>query len=153
MHFACMLGQKFSILTMWGGWVFAYTRHLNEYKLWDRCASIRHIGQVPDLVNLLQGKRQTLRKLEAEALKAINEDGADVIMLGSTTMHQAHEYLSKRLSVPVLNPGLVAYKIAEALIDMNLTQSKHAYPEPRSPRDDMVHAMAEAAQKFPWPPK
>lgn len=153
MHLACMLGHKFTVLTMWERWVFLYSKHLEEYKLWDRCASVRNIGQEPNLVSLLEGKKETLKKLEAEALKAIEEDGADVIMLGSTTMHQAHDYLSKKLPVPVLNPGLVAYKIAEVLVELNLSQSKVAYPAPRTPRDDMVHAMAETARKFSWPPK
>ncbi len=153
MHLACMLGNKFTILTLWDRWVYNYRRHLNEYRLWDRCASIRDVGQVPDLVNLLEGKEEVLGKLEKEAKKAIEEDGADVIILGSTTMHKAHAYLSKRLTIPVLNPGLVAYKIAEVLVELNLSQSKHTYQEPQSPRDDMVHAMAKAAREFPWPPK
>ncbi len=153
MHFACMLGHKFTILTMWERWVFAYRRHLDEYNLWDRCASIRHIGESPNLVKLLKGKEeQTIKKLEAEGLKAVNEDGADVIILGSTTMHQAHKYLSEKLPVPVVNPGLVAYKIAEMMVELNTSQSKRTYPPPQRPRDDMVHAMVEASVKFPWSP-
>ena len=39
-------------------------------------------------------------KLTAEAQKAIDEDGADVILLGSTTMHQAGDYMAAHLPVP-----------------------------------------------------
>jgi allantoin racemase len=43
------------------------------------------------------------------------DDGADVIGLGSTTMHGAHRYLSDRLPVPVINPGPLTYKLAKML--------------------------------------
>ena len=45
--------------------------------------------------------------LTAEAQKAIDEDGADVILLGSTTMHQAGDYMAAHLPAPVINPGPV----------------------------------------------
>ncbi len=151
MHLACMLGHKFSIITMWDKWIHLYKKHLDEYKLWDRCASLRHIGEIPNLEELLTGKEETFKKLEAESWKAIKEDGADVIILGSTTMHQSQKYLAERLPVPVLNPGLIAYKIAEMLLELKLSHSKVAYPSPQKPKDDMVLAMAQTAKKFPWP--
>lgn len=151
MHFACMLGHKFSIITMWDRWIPIYKKHLDEYKLWDRCASLRHIGEVPNLEELLTGKEEIFKKLEAESWKAIKEDGADVIILGSTTMHQSQQYLAQRLPVPVLNPGLVAYKIAEVLLELNLSHSKVAYPPPQKPKDEMVFAMGQTTKQFPWP--
>jgi Asp/Glu/hydantoin racemase len=52
------------------------------------------------------GIGEALARALAEAgRKAIEEDGADVLLLGSTTMHQAHAYLAERLPVPVINPG------------------------------------------------
>jgi hypothetical protein len=33
--------------------------------------------------------------------------------------------------VPILNPGLVAFKLCEALLDLGLTHSKKAYPAPK----------------------
>ena len=58
------------------------------------------------------------------------EDGADVIVLGSTTMHQSAGWLAKNLPIPVINPGLVAYKQAELLIQLGLSHSKKAFPNP-----------------------
>ncbi|MFQ5761660.1 MAG: aspartate/glutamate racemase family protein, partial [Candidatus Bathyarchaeia archaeon] len=122
-----------------------YKKHLNEYHLWDRCASLRDIGEVPDLAQLLTGKEETtFKKLEETCGKCIDEDGADVIILGSTTMHQSAKYLQERLPVPVLNPGLVAYKVAEMLVELGLSHSKHAYPTPTTLKDEMVLAMAAA---------
>jgi allantoin racemase len=138
-HIACTLGHKFSILTMWEPWVPLYTKTLTEYGLTHRCASIRHINTRPDVQELLEGKEEVVfAKLEAEALKAIEEDGAGVIVLGSTTMHQSHRYLQEKLPVPVINPGVVAYKLCELLLDLDLSHSKKAYPAPETLQDELL---------------
>ena len=94
-HIACCLGHKFSIITMWDEWFHLYTKTLKEYGLEHRCASLRSIKTRPDLEELLAGKEEVVfKKLEEECRQAIDEDGADVILLGSTTMHQSHSHLS-----------------------------------------------------------
>ncbi len=141
---ACMLGQKFSIISMWDKWYHFYKKNLNEYKLWDRLASMRNIDTRPDLKELLAGKEEVIfKKLEQESLRAIEEDGADVIVLGSTTMHQSHAYLAERLPVPVINPGLVMYKFCEAMLAMNLSHSKRAFPQPEAPNDALFHSFGD----------
>lgn len=140
-HVACMLGHRFSILTMWEPWVPLYRKTLKEYGLEHRCASIRHIDTRPDVQELLQGKEEVVfAKLEEAGRRAIAEDGADVLVLGSTTMHQSHRYLADRLPVPVINPGLVAYKLCELFLDLGLTHSKHAWPDPELIQDANLFA-------------
>lgn len=135
-HVASMLGHKFSILTMWERWFPLYRKTLKEYGLESRVASIRAIEVRPDTVELLNGKEDfVFAMLEETALKAIREDGADVIVLGSTTMHQSHAYLASRLPVPVLNPGVIAYKMCEMFLDLGLCHSKKAYPSPETVKD------------------
>ncbi len=147
MHLAGILGHKFSIVTLWERWIPIYTRALNEYRLWDKCASLRSIGEVPDLLNLLKGKEEhVFSKLEKECRAAIEQDGASVIVLGSTTMHQSQAYLAERLPVPVLNPGVIAYKIAEMLVELGLSHSKVAFPPPGEPRDNLIFTRLAAAQ-------
>ncbi|MFN3231148.1 MAG: aspartate/glutamate racemase family protein [Alphaproteobacteria bacterium] len=145
MHTACMLGQKFSIITMWDEWFHLYKKTLNEYGLWHRLASMRSIKTRPDLSELLDGKEEVVfAKLEAESRKAIEEDGADVIVLGSTTMHQSHAYLSQKLPVPVINPGLISYKLCEVLLETGLTHSKVAFASPEAPNDDQLAIRSQA---------
>ncbi len=72
-------------------------------------------------------------------------DGADVICLGSTTMHQAHGFLAENLPVPVVNPGPLTYKLAELVLGLRLTHSRAAYPKPNVSKDAMLHVMLEAA--------
>ncbi len=139
MHVACMLGHKFSIITMWDEWFHLYKKILNEYGLWHRFASMRSINTRPDLKELLEGKEEVVfAKLEAESRRAIEEDGADVIVLGSTTMHQSHAYLSEQLPVPVINPGLIGYKLCEMLLETGLSHSKLAFASPQAPNDEQL---------------
>jgi allantoin racemase len=51
------------------------------------------------------------------------------------------------LEVPVVNPGPLSYKLVEAMLALNLSHSRHAYPRPLVPKPDMVHAMLDAAAK------
>ena len=130
-HMAMTLGKKFTVLTMWDEWFPLYEKTLTEYGYWPRCASLRSIKTRPDLEELLAGKEDVIfAKLKAEAVRAIEDDGADVIVLGSTTMHQSAGWLAQNLPVPVINPGLIAYKQAELLIQLGLTHSKVAFPSP-----------------------
>ena len=138
-HTAAMLGNKFSILTMWPQWIPMYRDSLKKYGLESRLASIRHINTRPDVEELLEGKEEIVfGKLEEQGLRAINEDGADVIIIGSTTMHQSHAYLADKLPVPVINPGLVAYKICEMFLDLGISHSKHAYSSPENIQDESL---------------
>ena len=150
LHFACMLGDKFSIITSFNRWIHLYMKLINEYGLSGRCASLRHIGSDPN-AELQPATREIFEKLEKECQIAINEDGASVIVLGSTTMDQFHNYLTERLPVPVVNPGPVALRMAQTMVDLKLRQSKTKYVSPTMVRDEMMLAMSEAARKFQWP--
>jgi allantoin racemase len=111
---ATLLGRRFSILTQWQPWFPIYERGLREYGLRDACVSMRCVESRPDLENLLEGKDDLLPQLADEAARCV-EDGADVIVLGSTTMHQARDYLAEHLPVPVVDPGPASYAMVHAL--------------------------------------
>lgn len=55
-------------------------------------------------------------------------------------MHQSHRYLQERLPVPIVNPGLVMYKLCEVFLELGLSQSKTAFPAPEVPKDEVVFA-------------
>ena len=144
---ALMLGDRFSFLTMSSRWKPLYKKALDELGLHHKCASVRAIEVPPDNQALLSGKEEDVFPLlDAAGRRAIEEDGAEVLILGSTTMHQSHAWLSKRLPVPVLNPGPLSYKMVEAALGLGLTQSRVGYPRPMHDRLDMLHAMMTAAQ-------
>ena len=133
---AAQLGRRFSIISMWDNWRWLYDKVLHEQDMESRLASIRSIGVRPDTAELLAGKEDSVFPLLLDAARrAIDEDGADVIILGSTTMHQSHAFLAERLEVPVINPGLVGYKTCEMLLSLGLTHSKAAWPAPGGTMD------------------
>jgi len=142
---ASMLGRRFGIVTMWKQWFPLYEKVLVEIGLSDRCAGIRSIDVAPDNRTLMAGKDHALPLLLDAAQALVTEDGADVICLGSTTMHEAHQHLQDNLEVPVINPGPLSYFIAEALADLGLTQAGSAYPPPQVPKTDMIVAMLDGA--------
>jgi allantoin racemase len=145
---ALMLGERFSILIMWDRWRHLYRKTIAELGLGPRVASIRSIGVQPNNQSLLAGKEEEVFPLLlAAAEKCVAEDGAEVILLGSTTMHQAHAYLAARLPVPVINPGPLTYKLAESALALGLRHSRKAFPQPVAPRLEMIDAMLAAAQQ------
>ena len=140
-----LLGRRFSIVTMWDKWIHIYEKNLALYDLKQKCASIRAVNIPPDLEALFTGKEQEMfEKLTAEAQKAIDEDGADVILLGSTTMHQAGDYMAAHLPAPVINPGPVGIKMAEMLVQLGLSHSKVAFPSPTTISDDRFFSLVSA---------
>jgi allantoin racemase len=140
---AIMLGKRFSIVTMWDKWRHLYEKNLDTYHLWEKCASIRAVNIPPDVEALFTGKEEEMfRTLTDEARKAIDDDGADVILLGSTTMHQAGDYMAEHLPAPVVNPGPVAIKLTETLVELGLSHSKVAFPSPSTIIDDRFFSLA-----------
>jgi allantoin racemase len=147
---ALMLGSSFGVLTMWEEWFPLYTKTFSAMKIHDRCAGMRAAGIRPDNRSLLAGKEdEVFPALEAAARALIDSDGADVICLGSTTMHQAHAHLSERLEVPVLNPGPLSYRFAEIVTATALTHSRRAHPRSQVPKPGLLHAMFDAAEGHP----
>tara|TARA_Y100000590_G_C15698725_1_gene1006052 strand:- start:1408 stop:2166 length:759 start_codon:yes stop_codon:yes gene_type:complete len=146
---ALVLGNTMSVVTQWDGWIQAYKKAAREYGVADKLVSIRSINVMPDVENLLGGKEEEVfPKLLEASMKCIEDDGAEVILLGSTTMHQAHEFLTKNLPVPIINPGPLTYKLAECLLGLGLTHSRKAYPKPHKPKQKIIQTMMEAASKI-----
>jgi len=142
---AILLGKRFSIVTMWDKWTHLYEKNLAIYDIKQKCASVRAVNIPPDVEALFTGKEEEMfEKLTAEARKAIEEDGADIILLGSTTMHQAGDYMSAHLPAPVVNPGPVGIKMAEVLVQLGLSHSKVAFPSPTTIIDDRFFSLAGA---------
>ena len=143
---ALIFANKMSVVTQWDGWIPIYTKLAREYDVADKLVSVRSINMMPDLENLLGGKEEVVfPKLVECAMRCIEEDGAEVILLGSTTMHQAHAHMVENLPVPVINPGPLTYKLAESVLGLGLTQSRKAYPKPNIPLPKMIHTMMDAA--------
>jgi allantoin racemase len=82
------------------------------------------------VIDLEDDKNTEERRLMEQAKKAVEEDGADLIILGCGWMIGAEKRISKELGVPTIIPGIAALKMCESLIRMGLVQSKHCFAFP-----------------------
>ncbi len=144
--FALTLGSRFGILAQWEPALARYHKVIAEWGFTEQCAGVEHFDTPPDFAELIGGKEaEVLPKMEA-ACERLVAGGAEVIALGSTTMHQAHGHLSEHLPVPVINPGPLSYKLVEAMLALGLSHSRRAYPRPLAPKPDIIRAMLAAAR-------
>jgi len=133
MALAQLLGHNFSVVvpTSSGELIIKeVATKLGTTKL----ASVRAITpEIPVLE--LQDEAKLVEKMTKAAVKAIEDDGAHVIVLGCTGMagladQVKHELANQGYNVPVLDPLIVALKLAEILVDMKTSHSKLTYPPP-----------------------
>ena len=132
-HVACILGHRFSIVTPLDTLISVFHRHVRRIGLTSHMASVRGINTPR---SELGDEAEVLDALIDQAAKAAMEDGAHVIILGSTGMARLAKGVERGLTesgiggVPVIDPAICALKMAEALADMGLSHSKRTYPSP-----------------------
>lgn len=142
-HVAATLGRSFSVLSVWDRWEFVYRRNVRRYGLESHLASIRSLDKVPDVDQLLTGDEETITALAEEGRRAVEEDGADVLVMGSTTMYQAIPAVSEAVDVPVINPGEWAFRFAVSLVRAGLSHSKRAYASPGTTQDAIFELLPD----------
>jgi allantoin racemase len=133
MHFASMLGHRFSFITVLDR-LHALIGHLvASYGLQQSFASFRAVD-IP-VLEIGADLGRLASALAREAAAAVEQDGADAIVLGCTgflgcagSLRQA--LLAKGLDVPVIDPIPLAVHAADALVKTGLSHSKRTYPKP-----------------------
>ena len=143
MAIASILGNKFSIIVALGGGKGKQAGGMGRTALMDvvrhygfeqKLASIRAIDLPPPAFNENLATEQDLEQLRKavldEAIAAINEDGADVII--SYGGPKVNEYVQEKMpDVPIVDSHGCTVIMAEVLVRLGLRQSKKAYPKPR----------------------
>jgi allantoin racemase len=132
LHLAAQLGTRISVLSPSGRGYGRVAARLRALGIAPLLASVRPVGlSVMELATQAPG---ALDKAAKAAQAAVEQDGADVLVLGCMSMAflpEICEALGERVGVPVVNPVIAALKTAEALAAMRLAHSKKAWPEPR----------------------
>lgn len=138
MLFAASLGHRFSIISGRRKWVPKFEDNATVYGVSGKLSSIRVVDY--SIRRISKDRDGYLKAVEREAKKAIEEDGAEVILLSEEASFTLDKLasLQSRLSAPVIDPGVVAWKWAELAADLykglGLSHSKVAeYETP--PRD------------------
>jgi allantoin racemase len=133
LHLAAQLGTRISVLTPSGRGFGRVAARLRGLAIAELLASVRGIGlSVMDLAKQAPG---AIDKVADAARVAVEQDGADVLVLGCMSMAflpGVCEALGERAGVPVVNPVVAALKTAETVAAMKLSHSKAAWPRPKA---------------------
>ncbi len=111
---ACMLGRRFSIVTFataLGPW---YKDCVEMHGMSGRCASVRTLSGAFRSISEVQEEKEALLIELANA--AVEEDEADVIILGGAPLAGLAAKVKDRVPVPLVDPIQAAVKQAEALV-------------------------------------
>jgi allantoin racemase len=138
MLYALTLGTRFSVLTV----ASAYQRCkklAGEYGLDRQCASVRVVehAEEKEAVSVFASALATARR-------CIDEDGADVLCLNFALENDLSKPLTNALPVPAVDPTALGYKLAEAFLDLGLSHSRRAYPEPLIRKPALIDALMGA---------
>ena len=130
---ALLLGSKFGIMTEKRPRVAMKERHVRRHGLLDRMASIRPLEL--SVAELDSDPEETKAAGLALAKRMVEEDGAEVIIMGCAAMAGYGNDLERELGVPVLDPLKVTLKITEALVEMGVSHSRVGLYAPPAPKE------------------
>ena len=126
---ACSLGYRFSLLTT----SKQRTPEKEESVRYSgvdltRLVSVRSIDS--PLTDLRQDIQGTIGLLAEVGSKCVQEDGAQVLILGCLSFAGMGPEIRTAVGVPVVDPAFAAINMAELLHNQQLSHSKKAYPCP-----------------------
>jgi allantoin racemase len=122
LHMAAMLGAKICILTPRKERIPSKRAHVHMRGLDYFLASVRSLDL--SVAETDADPDKTKQRILEVAQKAVEEDTAEVIILGCAGMAGYAPEIEKKLRVKVLDPTTVALKMAEAMVDLGLVHSK-----------------------------
>ena len=130
MAIACLMGHKFTVLTTMRQMIPSIEDLIRVYGMQHKCASIRGIDV--NVEKSATDPEATLTLLKEESRKILEQDdGTEVIILGSGGLCKYDEELQKFIKLPVIDPVAVTVKVAEMMVESGLCHSKRrkfAYP-------------------------
>mgnify|MGYP000430341311 CR=1 FL=1 len=125
-NIALLLGFRIAIISTGSNAKLLYYRRAVELGIDKR---VVYTGGIDiGVLELRKDEEKVMELLLNEGRKAVDEYGADVIVLGCGGFIGMAEKLSKKLNVPVIDPSEVTFKIAESLARIGIKHSrKHLF--------------------------
>ncbi|WP_329127062.1 aspartate/glutamate racemase family protein [Streptomyces sp. NBC_01465] len=148
-HLAMLIGRTYSVITTLDRAVPQIEDRLALAGLLGRCASVRASG-LP-VLELEQNPDRAVKEIAEQAVRAVRDDRAEVIVLGCGGMAGLEEAVRERAGVPVLDGTAAAVKLAESLTGLGLSTSKIRTYAP--PRPKPMTAWPLGAQLGLWHPR
>jgi allantoin racemase len=110
------LGHNFSVIVGRRKWIPQMHDNVRRYGMESRLASFRYVDLwVPQYH---EDEAETARRFREVGRKAVEDDGAETIVLGCTASAGFYQELQDELGVPVIDSALAAVKHAEYLVDL-----------------------------------
>lgn len=126
LYMASTLANKFAVVTAAGD----LPKHI--WALAKVLGVVDRIVAIPTLkctvADFLRDEDSAVAMITAMGRQLMEEQGAEAIVLGCGATTGLASRVARELGIPVLDPGLTAFKYAEMLVDLGLSQSKRAYP-------------------------
>ncbi len=152
---ASRLGRRFAIVTVWPPMLdFIYERVLADNGLSARCTGIRHLSGDCDLASLANDSNfvtelraaETRRVDEAIAAcrAAVEDDGADAIVIGCTCMGPVAPRIIEALDFPVLDGMVTGYLATEYAVAAGLRANRAAFADHAIERADLERRVGTA---------
>lgn len=110
------LANRFSIIVGRTKWIEQMRARVQGYGAGDRLASLRPLGMGVDEFQL--DHAVTRRRIIEQAHRAVEDDGAEAIILGCTIEFGFFEEVQREVGVPVIDPVVAAFKVAESMAGM-----------------------------------
>ncbi len=149
MRVATLLGHRFSVVTVLDSVVSILENHAKIYGVHDQLASIRVINT--PVRSISHDINEVATKLTEQAVLAIRQDRADVIILGCTGFLGVSEVIESNLKkeglpVPVINPLRTSVMAAVMMLQLGLSHSPLSY-QPPSRKPITGYTMPSLAKK------
>ncbi len=122
LHLAAQLAHRFSVLTTLGRRVAVRERAALLAGLERRLASCP-VLDLP-VLETVGDRERVLDLLIRVGRRAIEQDGAEALILGCAGLGDLAQPVQQALGVPVIDPNAAALKLAETLVDLRLSHSK-----------------------------
>lgn len=119
---ALLLGNKFAILTEKKQKESVKAQHVRKLGLESRFANVRALGM--GVVEIGEDEEKVKQRGIELAQYMIDEDKAEVIIMGCASMAGYSQEMEAKLGVPILDPVTVTYKMVEALTELGIKHSK-----------------------------
>jgi len=137
------ISSNFSIVTVWPPKLnFIYQERITNCAMENRCVSIRNIvgdkelniaSEAGDIISRMNRSNSSILTRAIEEIKlAVEEDGAESIILGCTCMAKIAPEIADQVNIPVLEPVRTGYKTTETILSLGLMHSDITFSKAKS---------------------
>ena len=158
MLLACALGDRFSIVSVLPPSLReCHDAQLRAYGLTERCASMRFVTSAAEMAQIAEPdswyvrmrtrRADMIERIGRHVQAAVDEDGADVVILGCTCMVPITKDVQAYTSAPIVDPLDAAYLQAEMLVRMGITHSPKRFRPADVPRGQVLRAIVAGAEE------